>query len=50
MSMTDGKEKRPNPMMVPKREQVKLDEKKATFEQLDRQAEQVSTLECFQSC
>lgn len=49
LSVTDGKEKRPNPVMVPKREQVKLDEKKATFEQLDRQAEQVSTLECVQS-
>jgi len=49
LSVTDGKEKRPNPVMVPQREQVRLDEKKATFEQLDRQAEQVRTLECFQS-
>ena len=47
LSATDGKGKRPGPVMVPKREQVKLDEKKAAFEQLDRQAEQVSTREYF---
>lgn len=44
LSATDGKEKRPNSVMVPKREQVKLDEKKATFEQLDRQAEQDASI------
>lgn len=42
MTREDGKGKRPNSVVVPKREQVKLDEKKATFEQLDKQAEQVS--------
>ena len=42
MSREDGKGKRPNSVVVPKREQVKLDEKKATFEQLDKQAGQVS--------
>lgn len=51
MSATDGKEKRPHSVMVPKREQVKMDEKKAAFEQLDRQAEQVSKLiECERFC
>lgn len=33
--------------MIPKREQIKLSEKKATFEQLDKQAEQVNTLLFF---
>lgn len=42
MTREDSKGKRPNSVVVPKREQVKLDEKKATFEQLDKQAEQVS--------
>ena len=40
LSPADSKGKKTNP----KQEQVKLDEKKATFEQLDRQAEQVSIL------
>ena len=41
MSATDGKGKTSKSVMIPKREQIKLGEKKATFEQLDKQAEQV---------
>lgn len=44
LSPADSKGKKTNSVSVPKQEQVKLDEKKATFEQLDRQAEQVSIL------
>lgn len=35
-------EKKPNSVVVPKREQIKLGERKATFEQLDEQAQRVS--------
>lgn len=38
----ESKGKRPTSVVIPKREQIKLGEKKATFEELDRKAEQVS--------
>lgn len=38
----ESKGKRPTSVVIPKREQIRLDEKKATFEELDRKAEEVS--------
>ena len=38
----ESKGKRPTSVVIPKREEMKLGEKKATFEELNRKAEQVS--------